>query len=175
MWLLQPQTIPSTSLECISTECNFTSIVIRTWLNGITCTRIGLSDPDGLLRAVEPFYNTESTCVPSTSSSTTSTVSNIWKSAAQSLSTKQRSALGFDGEAYKLQNEVLDLVASKQRICAAKQWAFKVNGKTLILRDVADKLLRWVDRFKFVGDLASQFDPVHAALPWAGFRFLLQV
>jgi hypothetical protein len=29
--------------------------------------------------------------------------------------------------------------------------------------------------FKQVGDVAVQYDPAHAALPWAGIRFLLQV
>ncbi|KAI5790570.1 hypothetical protein FPQ18DRAFT_277531, partial [Pyronema domesticum] len=37
------------------------------------------------------------------------------------------------------------------------------------------KLLGWMDRFKEIGDIIVQFDPVHAALPWAGFRFLLKV
>ena len=43
------------------------------------------------------------------------------------------------------------------------------------LRDRADKILEWVEKFKQIGDIAVQYDPVHAALPWAGIRFLLQV
>jgi hypothetical protein len=37
------------------------------------------------------------------------------------------------------------------------------------------KLVKWIDLFKQVGDVAVQYDPVHAVLPWAGVRFLLQV
>ena len=37
------------------------------------------------------------------------------------------------------------------------------------------KILRWVDKFKAIADITAQYDPVHAALPWAGFRLLLQV
>lgn len=43
------------------------------------------------------------------------------------------------------------------------------------LRDRAEKILEWVDKFKQVGDIAIQYDQAHAALPWAGIRFILQV
>ena len=33
----------------------------------------------------------------------------------------------------------------------------------------------WVEKFKEVGDTIIQYDPGHAALPWAGVRFVLQV
>ncbi|MCJ1224751.1 hypothetical protein MMC12_001396, partial [Toensbergia leucococca] len=36
-------------------------------------------------------------------------------------------------------------------------------------------MIKWIDIFKQVGDSAVQYDPVHAALPWAGVRFLLQI
>jgi hypothetical protein len=35
--------------------------------------------------------------------------------------------------------------------------------------------MEWVDKFKTIGDNAIQYDPAHAALPWAGVRFILQV
>lgn len=38
-----------------------------------------------------------------------------------------------------------------------------------------DNIIRWLDKFKGIGDVVSSFDPVHAALPWAAFRFILQV
>jgi len=41
--------------------------------------------------------------------------------------------------------------------------------------DLFSKIVKWIDIFKQVGDAAVQYDPVHAALPWAGVRFLLQV
>jgi hypothetical protein len=30
-----------------------------------------------------------------------------------------------------------------------------------------EKFLNWIDRFKEIGDIVIQFDPVHVALPWA--------
>jgi hypothetical protein len=41
--------------------------------------------------------------------------------------------------------------------------------------DLFGKVVKWIDLFKQVGDAAVQYAPVHAALPWAGVRFLLQV
>jgi hypothetical protein len=43
------------------------------------------------------------------------------------------------------------------------------------MRDVFENIVRWIDIFKQVGDIAVQYDPAHAALPWAGIRFVLQV
>ncbi|KUJ10537.1 ankyrin [Mollisia scopiformis] len=133
-----------------------------------------LSRLHGSQTSAIPESGTEESASPCPPKSTI-LASDIWKSAVQALSPKQRDALGFDGEIYNLQDEVLDLVVTKQRLCIEKQWTIEVRGKTIVLQDVSGRLLRWVDRFKVVGDLASQFDPVHAALPWAGFRFLLQV
>ena len=53
-------------------------------------------------------------------------------------------------------------------------WKIKFRGEEVVLRDVGMKILRWVDAFKQIGDTIVQYDPAHAALPWAAFRFLLQ-
>ena len=56
-----------------------------------------------------------------------------------------------------------------------KRWKFELNGRQIFLRDVAQKIVVWIDKFKQIGDIAVNFDPVHASLPWAGIRFLLEV
>ena len=58
-----------------------------------------------------------------------------------------------------------------------KRWRIALwkSGKKIILRDVLRKVSKWLGVFKQVGDVAVQFDPVHAALPWAAVGFLLQV
>ncbi|KAI5821055.1 hypothetical protein BZA77DRAFT_220233, partial [Pyronema omphalodes] len=56
-----------------------------------------------------------------------------------------------------------------------KAWKIKFNGEEIVLRDIAMKLLGWMERFKAIGDIIVQCDPMHAGLPWAGFRFLLEV
>ncbi|KAI5857243.1 hypothetical protein BZA05DRAFT_332021, partial [Tricharina praecox] len=56
-----------------------------------------------------------------------------------------------------------------------KDWKIQVGGEEIVMRDIGIKVLLWVDRFKEIGDIIVQYDPGHAALPWAGFRFLLKL
>ncbi|CAI7659227.1 unnamed protein product [Penicillium glandicola] len=71
---------------------------------------------------------------------------------------------------------VLKSAEDKRQLCIRKQWRYKTpSGGTIVLRDVLDKIVAWVDRFKLAGDIAIQYDPVHAALPRAAVRFLLDI
>ena len=72
--------------------------------------------------------------------------------------------------------DVLDATEGKKKRCIEKCWKYKRhNGDVVILRDVFEKMVGWVNKFKEVGDNAMQYDPAHAALPWAGIRLLLQI
>ncbi|KAF7537616.1 hypothetical protein G7054_g3585 [Neopestalotiopsis clavispora] len=55
-----------------------------------------------------------------------------------------------------------------------KAWKIDVGARTVVLRNVVSRIIDCLNKFKDIGDLAVQYDPVHAALPWAAFRFLLQ-
>lgn len=70
---------------------------------------------------------------------------------------------------------LIEQTRKKQVECENNFCKFNLLGKEIILRDVAEKVISFLHKFKEVGDIAVQFDPVHAALPWAGVRFLLQV
>lgn len=73
------------------------------------------------------------------------------------------------------QSAVLKDVEAARDLALRKRWKFtKSNGDVVILRDVMEKIVGWIQRFKETGDAAVQYDPAHAALPWAAFRFLLQ-
>ncbi|KAK6349541.1 hypothetical protein TWF696_005825 [Orbilia brochopaga] len=69
------------------------------------------------------------------------------------------------------------LTATEDAKTAAYENAWKINwkGEDIVLRDITDKIIVWIKKFKEVGDTIIQYDPGHAALPWAGVRFLLQV
>jgi hypothetical protein len=71
--------------------------------------------------------------------------------------------------------QALTATREKQATCQSKRWTFIFYGRTVILREKADNIVKWLDRFKQVGDVASNVDPVHIGLPWAGIRFLLEV
>ena len=63
----------------------------------------------------------------------------------------------------------------KQRCCDEKRWTFTFAGQAVTLKDEADKVVRGLNRFKAAGDIAVNVDPVHAGLPRAGIRLLLEV
>ena len=47
--------------------------------------------------------------------------------------------------------------------------------KPISLDDMFSRIVIWVQKFIQIGDVAIQYDPGHATLPWAAVRFLLQV
>ena len=105
---------------------------------------------------------------------------SLWIKAIDSdeLSSQERKILAGAGPGVDSQETAsavrskMDEILNKKK---GKQWKVKIRGEEVVLRDVGIKILHWVDRFKQIGDIIVQYDPAHAALPWAGFRFLLQV
>ncbi len=104
--------------------------------------------------------------------------SDIWAAALDTLSEQDRKSVVFDGQ-HKLDilSDLGQLVSNAKENSIKKRWRFHRSGggQTVILRDLFSKIVVWIDRFKEIGDVVVQYDPVHAALPWAGVRFLLQV
>ena len=101
---------------------------------------------------------------------------SLWEAAFNGLSERDRAAFPSPGDnTHGHLEAVLEATKRSQEICGREKWRFKVGGKMINLRDRAEKILEWLEKFKQVGDIAVQYDPVHAALPWAGIRFILQV
>ena len=103
---------------------------------------------------------------------------DLWAAALKTLSEEDRNLVAFDGQ-HKLEvlSDLGQLVATAKESSVSKRWRFHRpgDGQTVILRDLFSKIVVWIDHFKEIGDIVVQYDPVHAALPWAGVRFLLQV
>jgi len=102
---------------------------------------------------------------------------NLWDKAAETLSDADRQEIDFDrSDKRAILSDVLNMVNVKKDQCIRSRWKYKNrNGEDVVLRDLIEKMAKWVNKFKEVGDVAVQYDPAHAALPWAGVRFLLQV
>ena len=101
---------------------------------------------------------------------------SLWEAAFSGLSERDRAAFPSpDDNTHDHLEAVLEATKKSQEICDREKWRFKIGGKMINLRDRAEKILEWLEKFKQIGDTAIQYDPVHAALPWAGIRFLLQV
>ncbi|KZL84343.1 hypothetical protein CI238_11683 [Colletotrichum incanum] len=101
----------------------------------------------------------------------------LWQRAVDGLEDDLASAIRDIGPARKhgaLQT-ISRIAEESRRECVNKRWKVTMpNGEVVVLRDKMEKLIHWVDRFKQVGDIAVQYDPTVAALPWAGVRFILQ-
>ncbi|KAF8417665.1 hypothetical protein EV426DRAFT_709692 [Tirmania nivea] len=96
---------------------------------------------------------------------------SLWAKAYDALpdELKQRLALN------NLQGleDVLKTAIDAKEANSAKRWKIKWGDKEIDLQRTADRLVGWIAKFKEVGDIAVQYDPVHATLPWAGVRFIL--
>ncbi|KAH7312623.1 hypothetical protein B0I35DRAFT_59726 [Stachybotrys elegans] len=112
---------------------------------------------------------------------------DLWKEAMEELKrncTKDWSWIedNFPGDALlavpagESINQLIDLVGSMIKKSQSESWQqnLKVFGKEVKLNDVASNTITWLNKFIAVGDTAVQYDPAHAALPWALFRFILQ-
>ncbi|KAH6889475.1 hypothetical protein B0T10DRAFT_548840 [Thelonectria olida] len=62
-------------------------------------------------------------------------------------------------------DDILSLLSQQKQSSEQKEWTS--------IRDKISKIIDFLHKFKEVGDVAVSFDPVHAALPWAAFRFIL--
>ncbi|KAF8865087.1 hypothetical protein BDZ45DRAFT_580955, partial [Acephala macrosclerotiorum] len=104
--------------------------------------------------------------------------SQRWTKALESLSENDKIQLsvGSNLDYLRTLNDVLNIAVEKKQLCIKKAWKFKRrDGKIVIVRDLFEKLVVWVQKFKEVGDVAVSYDPGHAALPWAAVRFLLTI
>ena len=97
----------------------------------------------------------------------------LWVEAAASVGD-----LGIKQELVESHFTIKDIQAaaqSKLDECIRKRWKYtRSNGQKVVLWDVLERVTGWINKFKAVGDVAIQYDPGHAALPWAAIRFILQ-
>jgi hypothetical protein len=103
--------------------------------------------------------------------------SDCWKIAINRLDPNTKASLAaITTRKLDILQTVIRSAEDRRKDCISRQWKLKIpGGKVIILRDVVEKISGWLDRFKAIGDAAVQYDPTHAALPWAAFRFLLNV
>jgi len=52
-----------------------------------------------------------------------------------------------------------------QQRCKIKRWSWNYKGRQVYLADQVDKVVRLLDKFKAVGDVVANVDPVHVGLP----------
>lgn len=105
---------------------------------------------------------------------TSITNGSLWGDAFSTLTPGQQQ--NFHGQdIVTVVDDILQSVKRQKDICEQRKSKFTWRGKLYTSSVVADRLISWVETFIQVGDTIVQYDPVHAALPWAGVRFVLQV
>ena len=104
---------------------------------------------------------------------------DLWASALSRLSETDRQNVTFGGQGHiVVLTELQRLTEDSRDKCIKNRWRLKRpghGGETIVIRDLFSKIVGWIVRFKEIGDIVVQYDPAHAALPWAGVRFLLQI
>ncbi|KAJ5373355.1 hypothetical protein N7517_005361 [Penicillium concentricum] len=111
---------------------------------------------------------------------TTSQTSSLWALALATLPEKDQRIFKIPStsspDTKQTLNDILSALEVQRDRCTRDKWTtISIGGKKLIIRDVCAKIAAYVKKFMEVADVAVQYDPVHAALPWAGVRFLLQL
>jgi hypothetical protein len=107
---------------------------------------------------------------------------DFWEQAAKELDPEDRKRIELFVDPQRngnvnLLKEVLKATEEKKEQCIKKQWLFTTkSGKVIKMRDLCDKILGWTQKFEQVGDFLVSMDVSgHAALPWAGVKFVLEV
>ncbi|KAL8790515.1 MAG: hypothetical protein Q9195_006346 [Heterodermia aff. obscurata] len=102
---------------------------------------------------------------------------SLWDQAFNSLDNALRSSLSSTRTHKRdILEATLKEIEAKKDLAIRKRWKLKKpNGDIIVVRDLLEKIARWIYRFKETGDVIAQYDPAHLSLPWAAFRFLLQI
>ena len=106
---------------------------------------------------------------------------DLWAKAFASLPRKVHSRLASleGGQLASLKQEdishIIRLAEVKRAECKDKFGSINLGKSKFEFGQYIDNIVKWLNKFKEVGDVAVQYDPGHAALPWALFRFILQV
>lgn len=100
-----------------------------------------------------------------------------WELAIKQLKPDDRKA--FDPDDTDKNNTLIGVIEVTNVVrdqCDDKKWKYtKSDGEEVVLRDIVDGLLKRLNKYAVIGDIAIQHNPSVVALAWAGFRFLLQV
>ena len=98
----------------------------------------------------------------------------LWRLANSDLPVKYQAVLQTSSVVGP--RDILKDVEDRRKTYDNQQWTIHSGSKrTIKPRDLFYKMAHWIQRFVEVGDAAVQYDPAHAALPWAAVRFILKV
>ncbi|KAJ6183789.1 hypothetical protein N7519_005090 [Penicillium mononematosum] len=106
---------------------------------------------------------------------------DLWVEALNSLPESKQEALkkmGFNqssAQSGSVESSIEDLVGvvnQRQEECEKKFWKVKVGGEEIVLRDYTNNIVDWLGK---AGDIAVQFAPPQAAIPWSVIKSVMQI
>lgn len=68
-------------------------------------------------------------------------------------------------------DDLVRVVNKRQDECEKKFWKVKVGDEEIVLRNYTNKIVDWLEK---AGDIAVQFAPPQAAIPWAVIKSAMQ-
>ncbi|KAJ5329610.1 Pfs NACHT and ankyrin domain protein [Penicillium brevicompactum] len=85
-------------------------------------------------------------------------------------------ALGMDklssGSVESEIDDLVGLVNKKQEECEKKFWRVSIGDNDIVLRNYTTKIVGWLEK---AGDIAIQFAPPQASMPWSVVKSLMQI
>ncbi|KAJ5919724.1 hypothetical protein N7454_009559 [Penicillium verhagenii] len=69
-------------------------------------------------------------------------------------------------------NELVDVVNQKQEDCKKNFWHVSIGGEDIVLRNYTTRILGWLEK---AGDIAVQFAPPQASIPWDLIKNVMQI
>jgi hypothetical protein len=98
----------------------------------------------------------------------------LWSKALESLEPADHQAIratSTSTDRLQVLQEVLTWSRTCQQTSLQKRWVWKNRkGEVIIVCDLFAKMITWIEKVKSIGDTIVQYDPGHAALPWAAAR-----
>ncbi|KAF9884807.1 hypothetical protein FE257_001223 [Aspergillus nanangensis] len=104
---------------------------------------------------------------------------DLWQKALKSLPPAKQQTLtgmGFgqisSGSAESSIDDLLSVVNERQNECEKKFWKVTVGDNEIVLRNYTTQIVGWLEK---AGDIAIQFAPPQASLPWSCLKSLMQI
>lgn len=104
---------------------------------------------------------------------------DLWQDALGQLSVSKQQklkAMGLDqlrsGSVKSDIDDLVDVVKKRQEEVEKKFWRVNVGDKDIVLRNYTTRIIGWLEK---AGDIAVQFAPPQASVPWAVLKSVMQV
>ncbi|CAM1510989.1 Fc.00g085020.m01.CDS01 [Cosmosporella sp. VM-42] len=77
---------------------------------------------------------------------------DLWQTALDNLDDDLKASLNFKNSTKRdILEKTLKVAEDKWQLCLRKRWKFKRHGKEVVVRDILEKIIKWLDHFKAVG------------------------